>query len=475
MLGMMSGASEPGVAGRRVGRYILYDEIASGGMAAVHLGRLVGPVGFGRTVAIKRLHRQFVSDPEFVAMFLDEAHLAARIQHPNVVVPVDVVTAERELFLVMDYIHGESLSRLLAAAHKRRERVPPKIAVAIVVDVLYGLHAAHQATGENGEPLEIVHRDVSPQNILVGVDGISRVADFGIAKAASRLQTTSDGRVKGKFAYMSPEQLRRGNLDRRTDVFAAAIVLWEALTGKRLFRAPDPGASVLAVLDGPIEPPSRYVKTLPSDLDDVVLRGLAREPNKRFSTARGMARTLEATYPSASRADVGDWVKCWAKDALLSRAESVSEIESSSNDTSSPADAASVEAPTAIVSEPTARPTERPSRARVWLVVSFVVLLAVLASAWRVFRSEASTLHLARLPVISAPPQTASASPSSSTAPSAATEKSRAPVTPAPSSRPIASSHAAPKPTRKPRADCLPPYTWDPVRKIKVYKEHCFQ
>src|SRR5215471_9492239 len=171
-------ADKPVISPRVIGRYALFGEIAAGGMATVHFGRLVGPVGFSRTVAIKRLHAQYAKDPDFVAMFLDEARLASRVQHPN------VVTMPSEVFLVMEYLQGESLSRLIRDARKAGELVPPGHAASIVAGMLHGLHAAHEAKSERREALNIVHRDVSPQNVLVGTDGAARVLDFGVAKAA---------------------------------------------------------------------------------------------------------------------------------------------------------------------------------------------------------------------------------------------------------------------------------------------------
>ena len=313
---------------RVIGRYALFGEIASGGMATVHFGRLLGAVGFSRTVAIKRLHPHLSKDPDFSAMFLDEARLAARIQHPNVVSTLDIVALDGELFLVMEYVDGESLARLLRTLREKGQTVPPKIAVAIVSGALHGLHAAHEAKNEKGEPLNIVHRDVSPQNILVGRDGSARVLDFGVAKAAGRLHETREGSVKGKVPYMPPEQLRSGAVDCRTDVYSAAVVLWETLTARKLFRGDNDAAVLEKVLFGEVEPPSKYAPDVPPELDALVLKGLAREPAERFATAREMALALERTMAPALASDVGEWVKSIAAETLLARASRVAEIES---------------------------------------------------------------------------------------------------------------------------------------------------
>ena len=311
-----------------IGRYALFDEIASGGMATVHIGRLAGEVGFSRTVAIKRLHPQLAKVPEFVSMLVDEARLAARIRHPNVVPTLDVVKTGDELFLVMEYVHGESLHHLLKQCRRTGMVLPARYVVPIIAGVLHGLHAAHEAKGEGGQPLEIVHRDVSPQNILVGTDGVARVFDFGIAKACGRLQVTRTGELKGKLPYMAPEQLSGGVVGRRADVYAAAVVLWEALAGRRLFRAEFEGELFAQVLGGAREPPSAIAPDVPKELDELVMRGLAMSPANRFASAREMAYALERTVPGASPAEIGEWVEREAGEVLALRAARIDEIES---------------------------------------------------------------------------------------------------------------------------------------------------
>jgi len=324
----MDPGPDPGAAQRVVGRYVLHGEIAHGGMATVHFGRLVGEVGFSRTVAIKCLHAQFAKDPDFKSMFLDEARLCARIRHPNVVPILDVITLEGELFMVMEYVQGETLSRLVRNARNAGKRIPLRVIAAIMTNALEGLHAAHEAVSELGEPLGIVHRDVSPQNIMIGVDGIARVLDFGVAKAAGRIQSTRDGQLKGKLPYMSPEQLRGSRIDRRTDVYAAAVVLWESLTGRRLFDAEDEVVIFGKVLEGSVEPPSSVVSSLPRALDDVCLKGLQKDPDHRFQSAQEMAIALERAVGLAIPREIGRWVEQTAGASLKKRADRIAEIES---------------------------------------------------------------------------------------------------------------------------------------------------
>jgi len=309
---------------------LLFGEIAAGGMATVHFGRLNGPAGFSRTVAIKRLHPNLAKDPEFVAMFLDEARLAARIRHPNVVPTLDVVATEGEIFLVMDYVQGESLSRLRIAMADAKRPTDPRIVAAIMSGVLHGLHAAHEAKSEQGQSLNIVHRDVSPQNVLVGIEGVARVLDFGVAKAIGRVQTTREGQIKGKLAYMPPEQLHGGRVTRQADIYAAAVVTWEALTGRRLFSGEHEGALVTSILMHTVQPPSKVAPHIPAAFDKVVMRGIDRDPAKRYSTAREMALDLERCAGVASTSEVGEWVESLAGTELSKRAAFMAAIEGSS-------------------------------------------------------------------------------------------------------------------------------------------------
>lgn len=277
-----------------VDRYELVAEIASGGMATVFLARLSGVGGFQRMVAIKRLHPHLAGDQEFVDMFLDEARLAAGIHHPNVVSILEVGASPRGYYLVMEYIEGDTLARLLARAATSSQRVPEPIVIRVVLDMLAGLHAAHELKDDAGQPTSLVHRDVSPQNLLVGVDGVCRITDFGVARAATRLAGTRVGQLKGKIAYMAPEQaLGQTDLDRRADVFAAGIVLWEVLAGRRLFKSENEAATLSRVLNDPIPVLHEAAPHVDPALSEIVMKALERDRDKRYATAAEFADALE--------------------------------------------------------------------------------------------------------------------------------------------------------------------------------------
>lgn len=321
------GASRKAAEVLHIGRYTLHGEIASGGMASVHFGKLTGKGGFERAVAIKRLHPHLVKDPEFRAVILDEARLAARVRHPNVVQPLDVIDSDGEVLLVMEYVHGESLSRLIRKARDRGEPVPLPICATIMSNVLHGLHSAHEAKDDRGNPLGIVHRDVSPQNVIVGTEGIARVIDFGIAKARTSAESTQEGQVKGKVPYLAPEQIAAQPATKQTDIYAASVMFWELIVGRRLFTADQDQIIIALIAQGNVEPPSTFVEGVPIALDDLILRGLARDPMDRFSSAREMALLLESILPLAPPSTVGDWVEDLARDSLKKRAAQLSDVE----------------------------------------------------------------------------------------------------------------------------------------------------
>jgi len=296
---------------RQLGRYVLYDRIATGGMATVHFGRMRGAIGFSRLVAIKRLRPNFANDAHFVQMFLDEARLAARLEHPNVVSTIDVVADETEVFLVMEHVLGDSLEALIRDGANRRIPIPIPIISTIICGVLEGLHFAHEARGDDGAPLDIVHRDVSPHNILVGVDGVARVFDFGIAKASTNTQETREGVIKGKVAYMAPEQVR-GLADRRADVYAAGVILWELLAGRRRHAGERNDTLFLKLARNelpPPQPPSTLRGDCPIEIDEIVARATHPQPEHRFATAREMAVALEAAVPPAPGREISEWIR----------------------------------------------------------------------------------------------------------------------------------------------------------------------
>lgn len=364
---------------RVVGRYRVYSELASGGMATVHLGCLLGPAGFSKLVAIKCLHQEFAAEPEFVSMFLDEARLASTIHHPNVVASLDVVAEQGELLVVMEYVHGETLAGLLRLSRQKSELAPPPVVVRVLCDALDGLHAAHIAS-HAGQHLSIVHRDVSPQNIMVGADGNTRVLDFGIAQAALRSQATAAGTVKGKVAYMSPEQVQGLAVDARTDVFAAGIVLWEALTGRRLFFSPDSREVVGLLLGAAIPAPSSINDALSRELDSVVLKALNRDPAQRFQSAHEFAEALREVAEEGSRREVVAWVTRLAADGLANRLELLQALEASAIHTQ-----VAVPLPVVTASSPHAAspPAQEPTQGHTQATTSTSILPHPAPPLWR--------------------------------------------------------------------------------------------
>jgi eukaryotic-like serine/threonine-protein kinase len=301
-------------------------------MARIHIARSVGAEGFSRLVAAKRLDPQLVNDDEFVAMFLDEARVASKVRHRNVVPVLDVVTIDGEVIMVQELVHGAPLHKLFARAQQAnvlgQPRIPVNIAVSIAAQTLCGLHAAHEAVDETGTALNIVHRDVSPQNIMIATDGTARLLDFGVAKTAAAVHVSQAGTFKGKLAYSSPEQLR-GNATRQTDIYALAIVLWELLTGERLHAGRSEPEVFAAIVEGTPPPLTQALakRRAAGKLDDhtwrqlaaldpVLQKAFARDLAVRYATAAELEHALLAAVAPATLAAVAAWLSSLAQDML---------------------------------------------------------------------------------------------------------------------------------------------------------------
>jgi serine/threonine-protein kinase len=319
----------PSSASRRnqrfLGRYELIGELARGGMGTVYLARHAGEAGFQRLFAVKVMHAHLAEEGDFVDMLRDEARLAARIHHPNVVAIVDLGSQDDLHYVVMDYVEGPPFGTLIkrSGAELNLERI-----LTVVADTLEGIHAAHILTDEDGNELNIVHRDVSPQNILVGADGVARITDFGIAKAETRIASTRPGTRKGKLAFMSPEQITNDEtVDKRADIWAAGVVLWTALAGKNLFRAESDAATMHSVLTKEIPVPSSVGRKPPAFLDEVVMRALQRKPEDRYASALEMADALRTVAAQnglqCSRQKVASWVNELFTDELALRRKAI--------------------------------------------------------------------------------------------------------------------------------------------------------
>jgi len=333
--------------GRRLGRYELVAEIASGGMGTVFLARMDGVGGFTRLFAIKVLHPHLAKEEQFSSMFLDEVRLAARLHHPNAVGIVDVDEAELGYYPVMEYVDGFTLEHLL-----QRTADDPTARVCFglrcLLDAIVGLDAAHGLKDDQGVPLGIVHRDVSPQNVLVGMDGVGRITDFGVARAAARITSSRPGMLKGKPCYMSPEQPRGGDLDARADVFALGIMLWEVLTGEMLFQAEGgPAVVLMNVVRGDIRRPSEVNPDVPPALDEVCMKALARPLEERYATGRQLARALddaatEAKMIASNHALADAMAELFAEDAEARREAIARRMSQMGDDSELPATASDV-------------------------------------------------------------------------------------------------------------------------------------
>jgi serine/threonine-protein kinase len=289
------------VSGLQFGRYELLLKMASGGMATLYLARLTGPERFEKLLCIKKIHDHLADEKEFTDMFLDECRIAALIHHPNVASVFDMGRIQGAYFMALEYIHGQDLRALLAAAKRLPDGFPWAYAARIVADAAAGLHAAHELRRPGGTALGVVHRDVSHQNLLISYDGIVKVVDFGIAYARERIASTGVKTLKGKIAYMSPEQSEQKPLDRRSDVFSLGTVLYEAVCLKRLFKSDSEVETILKVREARVPRPRTVRPEIPERLEKIILQALARDPEDRYQTAAHLQGALEALLVEESQ------------------------------------------------------------------------------------------------------------------------------------------------------------------------------
>lgn len=291
MSGIPAGAGS--LLGKRLAKYEILALLALGGTAEIYLARIGGAAGFEKYVVVKCLHDHLADDQEFVKMFLDEARLAAHLDHSNIVQTMELGEHENRYYMVMEFLAGLSLAMVIRRAGERLPggRVPVPLVLNMMAQACAGLHYAHERA-INGKALNIVHRDISPQNLVVSFEGVVKVVDFGIAKAEQRETKTRSGTIKGKFAYMSPEQCIAANVDRRTDVFALGVIAHELLTGRRLFKRPSPYETYQAVIDCAVDPPSKHNIELDPAIDDVIMKAVCKDKDQRYPTAEAFGDAL---------------------------------------------------------------------------------------------------------------------------------------------------------------------------------------
>lgn len=296
----MKGAAQLLDERRTLGRYELVARLGDGGMAEVFLACASDAFGVQKPAVVKTIHGHLAREQEFIDMLLDEARVAALIQHPNVVATYDLGRSHETYFIAMEYIAGQSLKNLMRAQAKSRSFLDVYATVQMIAKVADGLDAAHNLRSASGEPLELVHRDVSPGNIMVGYNGKAKLVDFGVAKSLGRVAKTRAGQIKGKLGYASPEQLEGRELDRRSDVFSLGIVLWEALTIRRLYLADTLAQTVTKILSNRPAPPSTHRPEIPAELDEICLRALASDPKDRYQSAGAMRDALQQLMRAAN-------------------------------------------------------------------------------------------------------------------------------------------------------------------------------
>lgn len=359
------------LAGARLGRYLVGPRLGAGGTASVYLARLTGPHNFERLVALKVVHEHLAEEREFISQFLDEANLLVRLSHPNIVQVHELGREGHTLFLAIEYLDGQPLSKLMSALARAGERLAPELVAYVGARVADGLDFAHALRDEEGNPVGLVHRDVSPQNVFITYDGQVKLIDFGIARAAGRIAQTTVGKIKGKFSYMAPEQVLGSNFDHRVDLFALGATLYEAAVGSRLFAGTDDTETLHKLLFEPVPDVRTRVRDFPQRLAEILGHSLEAEPDRRFATGSEMARELDAfideSGASGAKARLSELMKRLFAAERAKQAASIEELRASEHSDASVA-----------LSSDTTTPTLKPPKRRLWpwLAVGGVALAA---------------------------------------------------------------------------------------------------
>jgi serine/threonine protein kinase len=463
---------------RRLGRFQIIGRLATGGMAEVYLALSGELPGYRTLLVVKRILPHLASNRQFIGMFLDEARLAALLDHPNVVRIIEVGHDGEEYFLAMELVQGKPLSAVLRKATRERRPPSPALAAYVIAQAANGLGYAHALTDGDGRPLGVVHRDVSPQNVLLSFEGAVKLIDFGVARAFGRVAHTSPGGLKGKIEYMSPEQASAEEVDHRADVFALGVVLWEVLTGRRLYRRETELATMRAILDDPIPRPSE-VADVPPELDAVVMRALRKRRDARFASAHEMAQALERfafSHEGFSPLQVASYMKGlfsaeflqWRKTATaaldmeVDRGERRPRIEapgaepptqgptmalrpglstsgvragSEVRSQAAPSRGASSQAAQTLPSSASSPSTVDPpsKRDRLWVYGGLIVLVAITGyGAWMLTRSQSAGLPQDLPPPLAAPAMSSPPTPPTLTTPEATAPQAPSPAVPSP-------------------------------------------
>ena len=451
-------------AGTPIGKYVVRRKLAEGGMAEIYLAAALGPEGFEKDVVIKRVRPGLGGDPEFVRMFIAEARVASRLNHANLVHIFDFDKHEDTYYLAMEYVRGHSLWELRRRCQERGVAIPPMLVAQIGMEIARGLAYAHRLT-ENGQTLNLVHRDVTPHNVLLSFDGAVKLTDFGIAKAGSH--ATTSGMLKGKFAYMSPEQARGDAVDPRTDVFALGVTLWELLTGARLFEGEGDVAVLRAVQERLIVPPARLNPAVPAGLDAAVMRALERDLARRWPGAHELERALAEVVLAGARSledtDVGGFLRrMFPEEAGVAEpGPDIGSIPISLSWSAEPPDGGEDRPaddglrwpPTQVLAPPGSEPgttevlpgASRPARRRAWPVLVLAAIVAVTILALRSSPPGSGRVERSTSSAADAPRPERAAEPSSPPPPAAVATANPPAAPPASEGAPPAGGAAEPE------------------------------